>query len=233
MRVFLAEQGAVACIPDKSCTNNATSLSGFFSESRITATSPLVTTNWLFALRISFYSLLLLFTFNLPTTPNELKTKLQGLKNYTLESATATSLGGFMVGAELSMTGDSLNAAICNVFEGATATESSDVGLIPAPKSGEQQRFLCSDGTWKIPPAENINVFASGYTPDAMAVDILSYSSGVMTLEALSSPPDTKGTLYMGIAQDECCLKLFSGDYEYTFNPDVFELAECCGKIKL
>ena len=51
-------------------TSSITSSSGFFSESRITATSPLVTTNWLFALRISFYSLLVLFTFNLSTDPN-------------------------------------------------------------------------------------------------------------------------------------------------------------------
>ena len=42
----------------------------FFSESKITATSPPATTNWLVALRILFYLLLVLFTFNLPTTPN-------------------------------------------------------------------------------------------------------------------------------------------------------------------
>ncbi|MBR3722293.1 MAG: hypothetical protein IKN12_05945, partial [Selenomonadaceae bacterium] len=41
----------------------------FFSASRITVASLLVTTNWLFALRILFYLLLVLFTFNLPTTP--------------------------------------------------------------------------------------------------------------------------------------------------------------------
>ena len=52
------------------CTRGAILLSVSFSESRITATSPLVSTNWLFALRISFYLLLLLYTFNLPTTPN-------------------------------------------------------------------------------------------------------------------------------------------------------------------
>ena len=79
IRFFIAEHGAVACIPPISglsmtlilnCINNAISSSGFFNASRIIATSPLVTTNWLFALRISFYSLLLLFTFNLPTTPS-------------------------------------------------------------------------------------------------------------------------------------------------------------------
>jgi len=63
IRCFLAEHGAVACIPDKanfkinmnlirSCTNNAISSNGFFSESRI-----------------SFYLLLVLFTFNLSTAP--------------------------------------------------------------------------------------------------------------------------------------------------------------------
>ena len=157
---------------------------------------------------------------------DEEKNKLTALKNYTLERANATLLGGVMIGAGLSMTGDSLNATICNVFEGATSLETGDVGLVPAPKKGEQLKFLCSDGTWKIPPYETINVFASGYSPDAMAVDVLSYSSDVMTLDALSSPSDTQGTFYMGIVQDECCLKLFSGDYEYTFNPDVFDIAK-------
>lgn len=157
---------------------------------------------------------------------DEEKTKLQGLKNYTLERANATLLGGVMVGAGLSMTGDSLNADIYDVFEGATATESGDVGLIPAPKTGEQQKFLCSNGQWvSIQSGENINIFASGYTPDALAVDVLSYSSEDMTLEASSPPTNTQGALYMGIVQDECCLKLFSGDYEYTFNPDVFDIA--------
>ena len=80
IRFFIAEHGAFACIPDKAnfkimplilnCTNNAISSSVFFSESKITATSPLVTTNWLFAFSISFYLLLVLFTFNLPTTPS-------------------------------------------------------------------------------------------------------------------------------------------------------------------
>ena len=157
---------------------------------------------------------------------DEEKTKLQGLKNYTLPRANATLLGGVMVGAGLSMTGDSLNATICNVFEGATSIKGGDVGLVTAPATGEQLKFLCSDGTWRIPPSENINIFACGYTPDAMAVDVLSYSSDVMTLDALSSPTNTQGTLYMGIAQDECCLKLFSDDKEYTFNPDVFDIAK-------
>ena len=53
----------------QNCTNNAISSNGFFSESRITATLPLVTTNWLCVLKISFYLLLVLFIFNLPTTP--------------------------------------------------------------------------------------------------------------------------------------------------------------------
>ena len=154
------------------------------------------------------------------------KNKLDELKKYTLQRASKTSLGGFMVGAGLNMTGDSLNADIYDVFEGATATESGDVGLVPAPKTGEQQKFLCSNGQWvSIQSGENINIFASGYTPDALAVDVLSYSSEDMTLEASSPPTNTQGALYMGIVQDECCLKLFSGDYEYTFNPDVFEIA--------
>ena len=53
----------------QNCTNNATSLKDFFSESRITATLSFGSTNWLFVLRISFYLPLSLFIFNLPTAP--------------------------------------------------------------------------------------------------------------------------------------------------------------------
>ena len=66
------------------CTNNAISSSVFFSESKITATSPLVTTNWLFAFSISFYLLFVLFTFNLPTTPNTTTTKPNVQKSFSL-----------------------------------------------------------------------------------------------------------------------------------------------------
>ena len=63
----------------RNCTNNATSSKVFFRESRITVTLPRATTNWLFALRISFYSLLLLFTFNLPTAPSRVPEKYIGI----------------------------------------------------------------------------------------------------------------------------------------------------------
>ena len=72
IRCFIAEYGAVACIPDKTnfkikhdfdCElyKQLNLASVFFSASRITGTSPLASTKWLFVLRISFYSLLLLF----------------------------------------------------------------------------------------------------------------------------------------------------------------------------
>ena len=59
----------------QNCTNNATSSKGFFNALKITVTLPRASTNWLFASRISFYLLLLLFTFNLPTTPRLLRSK--------------------------------------------------------------------------------------------------------------------------------------------------------------
>ena len=76
------------------CTNNATSSNGFFSESRIIATSPLASTNWLFALRISFYLLLSLFTFNLPTDPSRLLTqKRLRLARLALRQVALATLG--------------------------------------------------------------------------------------------------------------------------------------------
>ena len=68
--VTLKGKTILADISTPASISNAILLSAFFSELRITVTLPLVTTNWLFALRISFYLLLPLFTFNLPTAPN-------------------------------------------------------------------------------------------------------------------------------------------------------------------
>lgn len=36
-----------------------------------------------------------------------------------------------------------------NVFAGATSSAAGKTGLVPAPTAGEQNKFLCADGTWK------------------------------------------------------------------------------------
>lgn len=44
-------------------------------------------------------------------------------------------------------------------FEGATTEHPGEDGLVPAPKSGEQEKFLCADGTWKAPPMTSTDNF--------------------------------------------------------------------------
>jgi len=68
--VTLKGKTILADISTPAYISNAILLSASFSELKITVTLPRASTNWLFALRISFYLLLLLFTFNLPTNPS-------------------------------------------------------------------------------------------------------------------------------------------------------------------
>ena len=68
--VTLKGKTILADISTPASISNAILLSASFSELKITVTLSRASTNWLFALRISFYLLLLLFTFNLPTIPS-------------------------------------------------------------------------------------------------------------------------------------------------------------------
>ena len=45
-----------------------------------------------------------------------------------------------------------------SVFKGATATAAGGSGLVPAPASGQNTRYLRGDGTWQTPPNTTYNV---------------------------------------------------------------------------
>lgn len=48
---------------------------------------------------------------------------------------------------------------ITNVMTGATADEDGSIGLVPAPKAGQQEYFLKGDGTWAKPDGKKADVF--------------------------------------------------------------------------
>lgn len=82
------------------------------------------------------------------------KTKLAGIaenaNNYSLPTASSSAKGGVKIGSGLTMTGEVLSADVQSVDEMTGATSSADgtSGLVPAPESGDQNKFLRGDGTW-------------------------------------------------------------------------------------
>lgn len=139
---------------------------------------------------------------------NALKTKLEGLENYTLPTASETVKGGVMIGTGLKMSGDTLNVVDHLPFVGATKTKDGQEGLVYAPAAGDNDKFLRGDGYWANIPIDDINFVAAGGDSKAVVADIFSY------------PPNIPGMLWMDIIQGKHCLKFRYGDYEYIFLPD-------------
>ena len=105
------------------------------------------------------------------------KAKLDGIENnannYTLPTASASTLGGVKVGSNItlssgtiSLTKDNVTAALGYTpptqdtntwiaFKGATTTTAGTAGYAPAPSAGNANRYLRSDGTWAVPPDTN------------------------------------------------------------------------------
>lgn len=52
-------------------------------------------------------------------------------------------------------------------FKGATSSAAGGPGLVPAPATGAANRYLCSDGTWQVPPDHNTWNALKGATADA------------------------------------------------------------------
>ena len=139
---------------------------------------------------------------------NALKTKLEGLENYTLPTASETVKGGVMIGTGLKMSGDTLNVVDHFPFVGATATKDGKDGLVPAPAAGNNARFLRGDGYWAVTPIEDVNFVTASGASKAVIKDVFTY------------PPNIPGTLWMDIVEGKHCLKFRYGDYEYIFLPD-------------
>lgn len=99
---------------------------------------------------------------------------------YTLPTASASTLGGVKVGAGLRITNGVLSATgggtadsvdwsnidnkpssfppsthTHNAFTGATSSTAGSTGFVPAPASGNQNKYLRGDGTWQTPPDTN------------------------------------------------------------------------------
>ena len=112
---------------------------------------------------------------------NDLSNKPTIPSAYTLPAATTSKLGGVKVGAGLSVAGDGTLSVSSggvadsvewdnvvgkpstfppsththNAFTGATSSAAGSTGFVPAPASGNQNKYLRGDGTWQTPPDTN------------------------------------------------------------------------------
>lgn len=88
------------------------------------------------------------------------KVKLDGIasgaNNYTLPTASSTTLGGVKVGGGLSIAGNGILSV--PVMKGATFTTNSESGLTPPATSGPLSRYLSVGGTWDNLDAKFLNV---------------------------------------------------------------------------
>ena len=93
------------------------------------------------------------------------KSKLDGIasgaNNYSLPTASSTTLGGVKTTSSVtSNSGYTACPIISGVpyykdtnttyssFSGATSSATGKTGLVPAPAAGKNTSFLCGDGTW-------------------------------------------------------------------------------------
>lgn len=102
------------------------------------------------------------------------KEKLDGIaigaNNYSLPTASASTLGGVKVGSNITLSSGTISLTKANVtaalgytpptqdtntwiaLKGATTTTAGTAGYAPAPSAGNANRYLRSDGTWAVPP---------------------------------------------------------------------------------
>lgn len=84
------------------------------------------------------------------TEKNKLAGIANGANNYSLPTASASTLGGVKVGTNLSISNGVLSAkdTTYGVMRGATASADGESGLVPAPPKGNEEKFLKGDGSW-------------------------------------------------------------------------------------
>ena len=56
-------------------------------------------------------------------------------------------------------------------FTGATSSAAGEGGLVPAPSSGDTNKFLKSDGTWDIMPAASANTLGGIKVGNNLSID--------------------------------------------------------------
>lgn len=140
-----------------------------------------------------------------PTDKAKLDAIEAGANNYTLPKATTTTLGGIIVGANLSaayqsngtidVTSAVVEAALgykplesISVFTGATTSADGTTGIVPAPAKNDTSKYLKADGTWS-----KINLTDS--TEGTLAANRLTGYISTDRIPELDASKITSGTL--------------------------------------
>ena len=93
---------------------------------------------------------------------------------FTPPTASSTTLGGIKVGTNLSISNGVLSAVdtTYNDMVGATSSVNGTHGLVPAPSSGDQTKFLCGNGTWQtVQGSEYLPMTASEASEGVSTID--------------------------------------------------------------
>lgn len=109
--------------------------------------------------------------------------------------------GALFIKSELAQMSKDLNQAIVDAtpstMTGATSSVNGSAGLVPAPASGNQAKFLRGDGTWQTPTDTNTTYSAVNFT-------LSSGASGTVNLtnSRIKAAQNPLCTLYSGSAAD-------------------------------
>lgn len=140
---------------------------------------------------------------------NKLNGIATGANNYTLPTASGTTLGGVKTGSNITNTDGTLSLTKANVtaalgytpptkdtntwtpFKGATASAAGTAGYVPAPAAGDQDKYFKADGTFATPKDTT-------YSPATQSANGLLTAADKKKLDAFGEASSYATTAYVG-----------------------------------
>ena len=111
-----------------------------------------------------------------------------------VSSVTSTELGyldGVTSSIQTQLNGKAASSHTHNAFTGATSSAAGSTGFVPAPASGNQNKYLRGDGTWQTPPDTNTT-----YSIATASTAGLVKPASVITKPTINSASTTSGRYY-------------------------------------
>lgn len=111
-----------------------------------------------------------------------------------VSAVTNTELGyldGVTSSIQTQLNGKAASSHTHNAFTGATSSTAGSTGFVPAPASGNQNKYLRGDGTWQTPPDTNTT-----YSIATASTAGLVKPASVITKPTINSTSTTSGRYY-------------------------------------